>query len=67
MLRLYKTSKSLSKMLRIVQNERFTIEFDSENALLNSTWNAEDSPSSAFQFSTVQWLASTSPNLKIYY
>ena len=48
-------SKSLSKMLRIVQNERFTFEIDSENALLNSTWKAEDSraPSSAFQFSTV--------------
>ena len=45
-------SKSLSKMMRIVINERFTIEIDSENALLNSTWNAEDSPSSAFQFST---------------
>ena len=46
-------SKSLSKMLRIVQNERFTFEIDSENALLNSTWNTEDSPSSVFQFSTV--------------
>ena len=33
-------SLSLSKMLCIVQNERFTIEVDS---LLNSTWNAEDS------------------------
>ena len=36
-------SKSLSKMMRIVQNERCTIEIDSENALLNCTWNAEDS------------------------
>ena len=31
-------------MYHIVQSERFTIEIDSENALLNSTWNAEDPP-----------------------
>ena len=55
-------SKSLPKMLRIVQNERFTTNFtfeiDSESSLLNSTWNSQDTTSSAFQFSTVQWLAS---------
>ena len=39
-------SKSLWKMMCIVQNERFTfqVEIDSENALLNSIWNAEDPP-----------------------
>ena len=29
-------------MLRIVQNERFTVEIDSENALLNCTGSAEN-------------------------
>ena len=41
-------------MLLIVENEMFTFEIDAaENALLNCTWNAEDTMSSAFLFSTV--------------
>ena len=35
------------------ENERFTFEIDTENALLYSTWNAETTTSSAFQFSTL--------------
>ena len=34
-------------MMRIVQNEKFTIEIDSENALLNCTWNVENTTSSS--------------------
>ena len=30
-------AKSLSKMLHIVENERFTVEIDSENAILVNT------------------------------
>ena len=30
-------AKSLSKMLRMVENERFTVEIDSENAILDCT------------------------------
>jgi hypothetical protein len=36
-------SESLSKMMRKVQNEMFTFEIDSENALVG--WNAEEGPS----------------------
>ena len=33
---------TLSNMLHIVGNEMFTFEIDTENTLLNCTWNAED-------------------------
>ena len=35
------------------ENERFTFEIDSESSLLKSTWNAQDTNSSVFQFCTV--------------
>ena len=41
---LFNPFQSLLKMLHTVQNKRF----DSENALLNSAWNAEDMVSSVF-------------------
>jgi hypothetical protein len=43
------TWSGLSKMMRLVQNEKFTFEIDSENALVGVHWNAEEVPSSEFQ------------------